>query len=150
MRPFFYYIYHWMFDYIIYTDGGYTISNNVGAGAYVILEADGKTLVQQNSFLLKKESSQRAELKAIIAAVEALPDYISALVCTDYLNASIVLRHHPRRKNKPDKDLILQYRQLIREKHLKVELKWVRSHKHSWNEFCDNLCKEAYCHNQRI
>ena len=61
-----------MIDYIIYTDGGYSTSNNVGSGAYIILKSDGQTLVKQDSFVVRKETSQRAELMAIIESVPTI------------------------------------------------------------------------------
>ena len=132
-----------MFDYIVYTDGGYSNSSNVGSGAYVILESDGQTLVEHESFVLRKENSQRAELKAIIAAIDALPDCSRAQICTDNQPATLVLGKFPNRRNKPDVDLIFLYRQLTRRKQLTIELKWVRHGVHIWNQFCDNLCTEA-------
>ena len=74
-----------MQEYIVYTDGGYSISNNVGSGAYIILKSDGQTLLRQGSFVLRRETSQRAELKAIIAAIDALPNHCRAQVYTDNL-----------------------------------------------------------------
>ena len=132
-----------MFDYIVYTDGGYSISNNVGSSAYVILKSDGQTLVGHDSFVHRRETSQRAELKAIIAAIGALPDHSRAQICTDNQPATQVLGRIPRRKTKPDIDLIVLYRQITRRKRLSIELKWVRHGVHAWNQFCDNLCTEA-------
>ena len=133
-----------MIDYIIYTDGGYSTSNNVGSGAYIILDSDGQTLVKQDSFVVRNETSQRVELLAIIAAVDALPDRCCARICTDYLAATLSLGKAPRRKNQPDQDLLLRYKQLVKRKKLLIEFKWVRSHiGHSWNELCDSLCTEA-------
>ena len=133
-----------MHDYIIYTDGGSSISNNVGSGAYVILKADGQTLVKKDSFVIRRETSQRAELKAIIAAIYALPDHSRARIFTDYQYAALSLGTRPRRKNKPDIDLLVHYRNLVRYKKLQIEFKWVPSHGgHPWNEVCDNLCAEA-------
>lgn len=133
-----------MQEYIVYTDGGYSISNNVGSGAYIILKSDGQTLLRQGSFVLRRETSQRAELKAIIAAIDALPNHCRAQVYTDNLYASLALGKIPKRKNKPDKDLLVDYKQLVRQKKVVVEFKWVRSHfGHSWNELCDSLCTEA-------
>ena len=133
-----------MHEYIIYTDGGYSISHNVGSGAYVILKADGQTLVKQDSFVLHRETSQRAELKAIIAAIYALPDHSRARIFTDYQYAAMSLGTKPRRKNKPDIDLLVRYRQLVRYKKLTIEFQWIPSHGgHQWNEVCDNLCAEA-------
>ena len=133
-----------MLDYIVYTDGGYSISNNIGSGAYIILKSDGETLLRKDSFIIKRETSQRAELKAIIAAINALPNHCRAKIYTDNLYASLVLGKVPKRKNKPDKDLLVHYKQLVRQKKVTVEFTWVRSHiGHSWNELCDSLCTEA-------
>ena len=133
-----------MLDYIIYTDGGYSISNNVGSAAYVILKSDGQTLLTQNSFLLRKETSQRAELKAILAAIDALPDRCCARVCTDCLAATLSLGRAPRRKNQPDVDLLLMYKQMVRRKKLLIEFQWVSSRSGAaWHEHCDRLCTET-------
>ena len=133
-----------MIDYIIYTDGGYSTSNNVGSGAYIILKSDGQTLVKQDSFVVRKETSQRAELMAIIAAVDALPDRCCARFCTDYLAATLSLGKAPRRKNQPDQDLLIRYKQLVKRKKLLIEFKWVRRHtSHAWTELCDSLCTQA-------
>ncbi len=133
-----------MFDYIVYTDGGYLISNNTGAGAYIILKSDSQALVSQKSFIVRRESSQRAELEAILAAIAALPYGSRAQVCTDNQYAAIALGKIPKRKNKPNIDLLVSYKQLVRQRKLKIELKWVRSHiGHKWNELCDSLCTEA-------
>ena len=132
------------FDYIVYTDGGYSVSDNIGAGAYIILESDGKTLVRQESFVLRNETSQRVELKAILAALKALPGGSKVQICTDNQYASTGLGKIPRRKNKPDMDLLLQYKRMVDHKHLKVDFKWVRGHiGDPWNELCDSLCTEA-------
>ncbi len=133
-----------MNDYIIYTDGGYRISDNTGSGAYVILKADGQTLLRQEALVFRRENSQRAEIKAIIAAVDALPVHCRAKVYTDNLFAAINLGKVPRRKTKPDVDLLIHYKQLVRQKKVLVEFQWVRSHEgHPWNELCDSLCTEA-------
>lgn len=133
-----------MRDYIIYTDGGYSISNNIGSSAYVILKGDGQTLVKQDAFVLVRETSQRAEFKAIIAAVYELPDKSRARIFTDNQYAACILGKVPKRKNKPDKDLLVHYKQLVRAKKLTIEFTWVRSHiGHTWNEHCDSLCTEA-------
>lgn len=131
-------------EFIVYTDGGYSASKNVGAGAYIILKADGQTLVEENSFTLKNETSQRAELKAILAAVDALPFRSSAKIVTDNLSAALGLGKSPRRKNQPDVDLLVSYKQLVRLRKLKIEFEWVRGHGgQPWNERCDSLCTEA-------
>ena len=133
-----------MFDYIIYTDGGYSTSDNVGAGAYIILSAKEGALVKQDSFVLHNETSQRAELKAILAALDAIPEGCNVQVITDYLYAASGLGRLPKRKNQPDSDLLVLYRKLRKEKHLRIEFKWVRSHfGDSWNELCDGLRTEA-------
>lgn len=120
------------------------LSKSVGAGAYVILKADGKTLLKQGSFLVKRETSQRAEVKAILAALEELPDNSKVRIVTDNLYATLNLGKIPKRKNKPDMDLLVSYKQLVRLKKIHVEFEWVRSHiGHDWNELCDSLCTET-------
>ena len=133
-----------MREFIIYTDGGYSVSNNVGSGAYIVLEADGQTPVKQDSFVLWRETSQRVEIKAILAALYALPNGCRAQIITDNKNAANGLGHIPKRKGKPDIDLLIQYRQMVKKKHLEIEFKWVPSHKgDAWNERCDSLCTET-------
>lgn len=133
-----------MRGYIVYTDGGYSTSNNVGAGAYIILRDDGETLVKKNAFIILRETSQRAELLAILAAMEALPNGAHALIITDNRNAANGFGRIPKRKGKPDIDLLVEYKQVVRRKRLTIELKWVKSHKGDpWNELCDALCTEA-------
>lgn len=133
-----------MVDYIIYTDGGYSSSNNVGSAAYVILKSDGQTLLSQDSFVIRNETSQRAELKAILAAIDALPDRCRARVCTDCLAATLSLGRPPKRKHQPDADLLLSFKQLVKRKKLMIEFQWVRSHGGApWQEHCDNLCTET-------
>ena len=130
--------------FIIYTDGGYSVDRNIGAGAYIILKADERTIVRQDSFVLVRETSQRAELKAILEAVEALPDRSKALIVTDYLYATLSLGARPRRKNTPDSDLLMRYRELVRSKRLIITFRWVPAHGGDrWNEACDSLCTEA-------
>lgn len=133
-----------MREYVIYTDGGYSTSNNVGSGAYVILRADGETMVKQNAFVIRRQNSQRAELMAILAAIDELPNNAKALIITDNRNAANGFGRIPKRKNKPDIDLLFEYRRLVRCKKLNIELQWVKSHGgHRWNELCDSLCTEA-------
>ncbi|MBQ6556564.1 MAG: reverse transcriptase-like protein [Bacteroidales bacterium] len=140
-----------MVDYIIYTDGGYSSSSNVGSAAYVILQSDEATVLRQNSFVLRNETSQRAELKAILAAIDALPDRCRARVCTDCLAATLSLGRPPRRKHQPDADLLLSFKQLVKRKKLMIEFQWVRSHGGApWQEHCDNLCTETLAEAESI
>jgi len=131
-------------EYIVYTDGGYSTSDNVGAGAYIILRADGETLVRQNAFVIRYQTSQRAELIAILRALEDLPDGARALIITDNRNAANGFGHVPKRKGKPDIDLLLEYKRIVRYRKLNIEFQWIKSHGgHKWNELCDGLCTEA-------
>ena len=133
-----------MREYVIYTDGGYSTSSNVGAAAYIVLRAGEEVPLRQGAFILKNETSQRAEFQAIIAALRTIPDGSHAEVYTDYLYAALGLGRNPRRKNQPDNDLLLQYRKIVRWKRLKVEIQWVPGKKrNSWYALCDSLCTEA-------
>lgn len=59
--------------YTIYTDGAYSKQHDEGAFAYVILNGENAE-IERNAYKITKETNNRAELKAIIAAVNRLHD----------------------------------------------------------------------------
>ena len=67
--------------YIAYTDSGYHICRNGGAYAYILLH-DGE-IVRKEAFLFRRESNNRGELHAIIAAIENCPDGAAVEIRTD-------------------------------------------------------------------
>lgn len=125
--------------YTIYTDGGYSMRHNEGASAYVILD-DDKNIIERNAFKIVKETSQRAELKAIIAAVMKIPAGSKADIFTDSEYSINILSG----KWQPSKniDLIDKYRQHSESKD--ITFNWVKGHSGDlFNEMCDDLCNRC-------
>lgn len=58
-------------NYTIFTDGAYSQKNDEGAFAFVIVKDNVE--IMRKAYKISKESNNRAELKAIIAAVHKLP-----------------------------------------------------------------------------
>ncbi len=132
-------------DLILYTDGGYSTSVDRGAGAYVILDGTGERMIASRSFPVERQTSQRAELRAIIEALDALPQGAKVLVRTDSRYSISVLGKSPyKKRHSKNADLIAEYHTKRRLKELRIEFEWVRAHSGDrWNEYCDYLCIEA-------
>ena len=60
-------------EYTIYTDGAYSQIHKEGAFAFVILNY-ANTEITRKAYKITNETNNRAELKAIIAAVYNLPN----------------------------------------------------------------------------
>lgn len=113
---------------------------DLGAFAYVILY-EGE-LLQKFSQKIEHETNNRAEIKAILYGVQALPDNSEVEVISDSQYALGVLSGAYQAKKNPD--LVNLYKKMVRKKNMKVEYKWVRGHSgNEWNELCDQLCNEA-------
>lgn len=124
----------------LYTDGGYSMSADFGAFAYVILQ-DGE-LLHKHAEKIEHETNNRAEIKAILYGVQALPDNSEVEVFSDSQYALGVLSGRYRAKKNPD--LVNKYKKMVATKHMKVSYNWVRGHNgDKWNELCDQLCNEA-------
>ena len=128
--------------YKVYTDGAYSRVNNEGAFAYVILDDNAK-IVLRRAYKITKETNNRAELKAIIAAIHNLPaDATDVEIASDSQYASNTLKGTwARNKNN---DLFDVWDKVIYE-HTKVTLtyKWVRGHNGNlYNEMCDQMCND--------
>ena len=129
------------YDYLIYTDGGYSVNKDVGAFAYVILKGD--TIVKSKAYPIAHETNNRAELKAIIAGCWQCPEGSTILVRSDSQYSIYTLQGKwSRRKNQ---DLFEVWdKKIIKEKKLNVTLEWVKGHNgDQWNEYCDQLCNEV-------
>lgn len=128
-------------DYIIYTDGGYSMKHDEGASAYVILK-DG-IIAYKKAFKVVEETNQRAELKAIIGAIMELPKNGSAKIFTDSQYAIGVLSN-PSWNPKKNLDLIEMFREEERHRNLSLEFEWVKGHSGNvYNEMCDRMCDEC-------
>lgn len=124
----------------LYTDGGYSMSADFGAFAYVILQ-DG-VLLHKYAEKIEHETNNRAEIKAILYGVKALPNNSEVEVFSDSQYALGVLSGRYRAKKNPD--LVNKYKKMVATKHMSVSYNWVRGHNgDKWNELCDQLCNEA-------
>lgn len=132
------------FDYVVYTDGGYNMGRNVGAGAFVILDSDCERIVKRRAFVVRNETNNRAELKAIIGAIYNIPLGSRVCVRTDSRYCILVLTKKGNDGIKKNPDLIELYRKIKKERRLKVVFEWVKGHdKNRWNEECDSMCSEV-------
>lgn len=129
-----------MTEYEIWTDGGYSISNGVGAYAFLVLQ--GNEEVYRNAERVEKSTNNRCELLAIINAVRLLPDHCSATIYTDSQYCIGVLTgQYRRRKNT---DILDDWDIIVASKGLDIEFEWVKGHSgNKYNELCDELCNEA-------
>lgn len=127
-------------DFQLYTDGGYSMSANFGAFAYVVLQ-DGE-LLHKHAEKIEHETNNRAEIKAILYGVQSLPDNSEVEVFSDSQYALGVLSGRYKAKKNPD--LVNKYKKMVATKHMVVSYNWVRGHNgDKWNELCDQLCNEA-------
>ena len=137
-----------MFDYIIYPDGGYSISTGIGGSAFVILKED--KLVAEGTYKVEKETSQRAELKAIILAIWKVPEGSKVKIVTDSQYAITVLARIPK-KPKKNLELIGKFWEIKVSRNIRVSFEWTRGHNGDlWNERCDQLCSEAALQSERF
>lgn len=126
--------------YELYTDGGYSMNDDLGAFAYVILQ-DGKE-IKRYAQKIAHETNNRAEIKAIMEGVRSLPDKSHITVYSDSQYAIGVLSGGY--KAKANTDLVYEYKKMVRTRGLKIEYRWVRGHNgNKWNELCDTLCNDA-------
>lgn len=129
-------------DYIIHTDGGYSQKYNVGAFAFVICDEKDNEL-KRGAWKIKNETNNRAELKAIIAALHNLPnDAKSIIVISDSQYALNTCSGNWKRKL--NKDLFEIHDKIVKKRGLKVSYEWVKGHDGDYyNELCDKLCNEV-------
>lgn len=132
-----------LYDYIIFTDGAYSRKHNEGAFAFVILDFKGNEVLRY-ARKIENETNNRAELKAIIAAVYKLPsDARYVVVISDSLYALRTLKgSYSRHKNT---DLFDVWEKVLKERSgLRIEYEWVKGHSgEEYNELCDRMCVEV-------
>ena len=129
-------------QYIIYTDGAYSMMNDEGAYAFVIL-TELNNEVKRFAKKITHETNNRAELKAIINGVLQLPqDATDVVVYSDSQYALNTLSG--KWKRKLNKDLFKIWDDVTKERNLNIEYKWVKGHAgNEYNELCDKLCNDA-------
>lgn len=125
---------------IAYTDGGYHLYKDEGAFAFIILQ-DG-AIVHKEATVIRHESNNRGELKAIINAVDWCPDGTTIEVRSDSQYAINTLSGKWQRKK--NKELFKQWDKIVAKKGIDVTFKWVRGHSgDKYNEMCDQMCDDA-------
>lgn len=127
--------------YVIYTDGAYSRQKDIGAFAYVIL--CGNTEIKRKAYKIEKETNNRAELKAIIAAVYNLPTNATSVnVISDSMYALNTLKGNWSRN--ANQDLFETWNKVLEKRpNLEIEYLWVKGHNgDQYNEICDRLCTE--------
>lgn len=130
-----------MFDYEIWTDGGYSISCGKGAFAYIILNEAGEEVCRHAERLLHS-TNNRCELLAIYNALRVVPMGSRVRVHSDSQYAIGVLSGEYRRNK--NIDILEKYDSLVYEMDLDVRFKWVRGHSgDKYNELCDAMCVEV-------
>lgn len=132
-----------LYDYVIYTDGAYSQQRNDGAFAYVILDGFGWLVVKKNAWKIENETNNRAELKAIIAALYHLPQNAKDVVVrSDSQYALNTLSGKWGRS--ANEDLFEAFDRVMAERNLNVHYEWVRGHSgDEYNEMCDKMCNEV-------
>lgn len=129
--------------YTIYTDGAYSRLHDEGAFAFVIVDEQEKEVMRMGH-KVEKETNNRAELKAIIAAVYKLPDDATDVrVISDSMYALNTLQGKWARN--ANEDLFEIWDRTINDKPstLKLEFLWVKGHSGDYyNELCDQLCNQ--------
>lgn len=136
--------------YTVYSDGGYLAHKDAGAFAYIILDENFK-VIEKRAYFIRHESNNRAELKAIIAAVHRLPsdaDYVRIYSDSQYA-LNTLAGWWKRRKNK---DLFEIWKK-VQDAHKSMlpSYKWVKGHDgDGYNEMCDQMCTSAMESEQNI
>lgn len=126
--------------YTIYTDGAYSQKNSEGAFAYIIIR-DG-VVVATEATKIYDSTNNRAELMAIMFAVERLPDDATDVtVISDSMYALNTLRGKWGRN--ANKDLFREWDNDILSNRRNVNFEWLFVKGHSgdyYNEECDRMC----------
>lgn len=130
-----------MYDFDIYTDGGYSRLYNKGAWAYVILR-NGQIITMDS----KGESfatNNQMEIKGVIEAISNLPEGCSALIHSDS-QYTIGVLGNPHWKPKKNLGLIRQFHAIRKARKLSLSWRWVKGHSgDTYNEMCDQMCDSA-------
>lgn len=130
------------YDYIIHADGAYSRKRDEGAFAFVICDGYEQPIIKK-AYKIKHETNNRAELKAIIAALHQLPlDAKKVLVESDSQYALMTLFGSWARKK--NEDLFDVYENIISKRRFVIEWSWVKGHSgDTFNEMCDEMCNRT-------
>lgn len=131
------------FDFVIYTDGGYSNKRDLGAWAFVILDGSGKEIMRMSKKIMH-ETNNRAELKAIMAGLYYLPSHDKVNVCV-ISDSQYALKTccdiYARNANS---DLFEWLDMFLFDKEMNIVFRRVRGHSgDKYNELCDAMCNDA-------
>lgn len=131
-----------MAHYLIYTDGSYLVAKKKGAYSYIILDVH-KNEIKRDAQLVINETSNRAEIMAIVVGINNLPaDATDCTVISDSQYALNVCQGLWQRN--ANLDLLELHDKIVYERQLGVTYQWVRGHNGNfYNELCDALCNEV-------
>lgn len=130
-----------LYDYIIYAGGSYSYTRNEGAFAYVMLDGRGNH-VKQFAKKITNETSNRAELKAIIAALYHLPEgakHIRVISSSKYALGAL-FKDWSRNANT---DLFEVYDKVVSEHSYEIDSMWVKSRSVDYFELVKGLCNSV-------
>ena len=127
-----------MNNYIVYTDGAYSLSRNIGAIAFVILK--GEKIVAEFSKPYRNTTNQRMEQLAVILALKSIKNADNIQVCSD--SAYVVNTYNKGWSRKCNLDLWKQLDEQL--KRLRnVTFSHVKGHNNvKYNERCDWFARE--------
>lgn len=128
-----------MRNYTIYTDGAYSMNNEVGGIGIVILNEGGE-VVQTSKKKYLRSTSQRMEIMAAIKALEMIQEKSNVTIISD--SNYVVSTMMKNWKRKVNNDLWDELDTQV-ERH-NVIFKWVKGHDgDNYNEIADDLATEA-------
>lgn len=124
----------------IYTDG--SLKSGLGTWAYVVVQ-DG-VVIRETFGRQRKTTSLRMEMRAVIEALEALPERSTGIVFSDcQILVDALNGNQPAHRLGPNSDLF-EILDTLNRKH-RIDWKWVRAHSgKTFNERCDQLCRLAH------
>ena len=129
-----------MKTYTVYTDG--SCKPNPGTGGYAVLILRDSSVLQEFYEGEQDTTNNRMELKAVIKAMELLPEEAHAAIISDskYVVNSINRGY----KRNVNKDLWLEYDRLVGDKKQHITMLWVKGHSNNrYNERVDQLAQLA-------
>lgn len=130
-----------MLDYTIWTDGG-CLSNPNGKGGYgVVIQNNNDGSVQTFSKGFVSSTNNRMEVRAIIRALEEIPDGSSAVIYSDSKYAVNTFNGEYRKKKNTD---LWEIADRLISKKGNIIFSWVKGHADNENNNkCDELATEA-------
>lgn len=130
------------YNYIIHTDGAYSRLKDEGAFAFIICDGHDEP-IRKRAYKIQHETNNRAELKAIIAAIYQLPqDAKKVMVVSDSQYALMTLFGGWSRN--ANIDLFDVYENIIHTRKLEIDWCWVKGHSgDTFNEMCDEMCSRV-------